>query len=152
SIGDRWYQEFGAAESICQHRLDLDIRQFGNCKPADQMFRELLRGHFIQPWPDRFRCAATYNICSEPAIEDEVAGFLALQNLREQVMKLKHLNASLLHLQDEVIMVLLRFLDPDDVIEKQVLAISRCESLMRQTWVAHHNRAELSDLGMNANV
>src|SRR4051812_5619067 len=47
-------------------------------------------------------------------------------------------------------MVPLRFMDPDHVIEQQIMAITGSESLVRQTGPADHDRFKLSDLRMNA--
>jgi hypothetical protein len=48
--------------------------------------------------------------------------------------------------QDEVIMVLLGLLDPDHVIEEQVLTIARRQTLMCEAGTAHHYSAQPADL------
>ena len=47
-------------------------------------------------------------------------------------------------------MVPLRLMDPDHVIEQQIMAITGSESLVRQTGPADHDCSKFSDLRMNA--
>ena len=45
-------------------------------------------------------------------------------------MEFQNLDAALLHLQDEVVVVLLCFLNPDHIVEEQVMAIAWRQTLM----------------------
>src|SRR6185369_12096580 len=50
----------------------------------------------------------------------------------------------------EVIVVLLGFLYPYDVIEQEAMAVARSQPLMSERWLADHDGAQLADFRMNA--
>ncbi|KXU18753.1 hypothetical protein WM41_0602 [Corynebacterium simulans] len=59
---------------------------------------------------------------------------------------MQHLDAALFHAGDELIVVALRFLDPQDVVEKQLLAVVWSEPLVCQAGAADHYLAEFAYL------
>ncbi len=65
-------------------------------------------------------------------------------------MQLQHFDVALLHLQHEVVVVLLRFVHPQHVVEQQVLAVARRQALMREPGPAHHHRSQLANFRVNA--
>ena len=83
-------------------------------------------------------------------VEDEGARLLVLQRFGQQVVEIEHLDAALLHLQHEVVMVLLRLMDPDHVVEEQVVAVARRQPLMREARAADHDGPQLADFRMDA--
>ncbi len=60
-------------------------------------------------------------------------------------MKLEYLDVPLLHLQNEVIVILLRLMHPDDVVEEQLTTIPGRQALMCEPRPAHHHRSQFSD-------
>ena len=60
--------------------------------------------------------------------------------LGEQIVQLEHLDAALAHLQHEVVVILLRFVHPQHVVEQQIGAIARRQPLVRQARAADHAR------------
>ena len=140
------------AEGLHEQPLDgavLDVR-YGNA--TDKVLRELLGRHLVQPGPKRIGRARADRVGRHPAVEDEAAGLLVLQRLREKVVKLQDLHSALLHLEDEVVVVLPRFLDPDHVVEEQVVAVARGQALVGEAGPADHDGPELADLGVDAKV
>ena len=73
-------------------------------------------------------------------IEHEARAPPATRASREQVVQLQHLDAALLHLQHEVVVVLLRLLHPDHVVEQQVVAVAGRQALVREPGPADHAR------------
>ena len=53
-----------------------------------------------------------------PPVEHEFAGIRVIQGLGKKIVEFKHLDAALLHLQREIVVVLLGFVNPDDVVEE----------------------------------
>ena len=48
---------------------------------------------------------------------------LIFERLGQQLVQIQHLDAALLHLQHEIVVVLLGLVDPDHVVEQQVVAL-----------------------------
>ena len=69
---------------------------------------------------------------------------------RQQLVEIQHLDAALLHLQHEVVVVLLRLVHPDDVVEEQIVAVSWRQPLMRAPGRADHDRPQLAHFRMHA--
>ncbi len=65
-------------------------------------------------------------------------------------MHLDHLDAAVAHLGDEVEMVALGVVDPQHVVEQEVVAIARREALVRASRRADHHLAKLADFRVNA--
>jgi hypothetical protein len=55
-----------------------------------------------------------------------------------------------LHLEDEVVVVLLCFLHPKNIVEQQVMAIAGRQSVMRKARPAHHDGLQLAHFRVNA--
>src|SRR4029079_16527010 len=51
-----WPKKLGAAEGLRQEAFEMAVLELRNRDPADQMIRELVGRHFIQPGPERLRC------------------------------------------------------------------------------------------------
>jgi hypothetical protein len=45
-------------------------------------------------------------------------------------MEFEHLDAALFHLQGKVVVVLLGFMNPDDIVEEQIVAVAGSQTLM----------------------
>ena len=78
--------------------------------------------------------------------------FGVLQGLGQQVVQLEHLDAALLHLEHEIVVILLCFVDPDHIVEQQIVAIAGRQALMGERWPADHDGPQLADLRMNADL
>src|SRR5262249_46782276 len=118
--------------------------------PADQMIDQLCRRHFVEPRTEDLRNDTADAVRLDPPIKYPGARFRICDSFGEQVMQLEHLDAALLHFEDEIVMVLLSLVDPEDVIEQKVAAIAGRQPLMRHPGPAHHNRSQFSNFGVNA--
>jgi starvation-inducible outer membrane lipoprotein len=47
-------------------------------------------------------------------------------------MEFEYLDAALLHLQGKVVVILLGFVNPDDIVEKQIVTVAGSQPLMSQ--------------------
>ena len=56
----------------------------------------------------------------DAAVEHPRARLLVRERLGEQLVQLEHLDVALAHLQDEVVVILLRLLHPQHVVEQQL--------------------------------
>jgi hypothetical protein len=65
-------------------------------------------------------------------------------------VQLDDVDLALAHLVDEVLMVALGVLDPEDVVEQQVVAVRRREALVGQPGRADQHLAQAADLGVDA--
>jgi len=84
------------------------------------------------------------------AIQQPLAGVGLRHDVGEQVLKLEDLDTAVDHLGDEVEVVAAGLLQPDDVVEQQLMAVVRREPLMGQTRRADHDPAQPAGLGPDA--
>ena len=64
----------------------------------------------------------------------------------------EHLDAARPHLGDELVVLVLRPLDPQDVVEQQVVVVRRRQPLEAQVRAVDHDLAQLADLGVDAEL
>ena len=76
--------------------------------------------------------------------------FLDRHGFGEQIVQFEHFHVAFAHLQHEVVVILLRLVDPEDIVEQQGGGVARGEPLVSQPGTAHHHRAQLADFAMNA--
>ena len=74
------------------------------------------------------------------------------QRLGEQVRQQEHLDASLAHPSDELVVLVLRPLDPQHVVEQQVVVVRRRQALQAEVRAVDHHLAQLADLGMHTEL
>jgi len=80
------------------------------------------------------------------AVEQPRLGGRVLQRLGQQLMHLDHLDPTLFHFQHEVVVILLRFVHPEHVVEQQRIAVRRGQPLVGEIRAVHDHRAQRSDL------
>jgi hypothetical protein len=78
----------------------------------------LSRFQFVKPGPDQGSILNAEGVVRYPPVEHEFAGNRVIQGLGKKIVEFKDLDAALLHLQCEIVVVLLGFMHPDDVIEE----------------------------------
>ena len=74
------------------------------------------------------------------------ASSLAASASLEQVLDVQHLDAPLAHPRDELVVLPLRPLDPQDVVEQQLVVIARRQPLEAEVRPMDDDLAELADL------
>ena len=60
-------------------------------------------------------------------------------------MELEHLDATLLHFQREVVVILLRFVNPDDIVKEKIMAVAGGQPLVGQRRPADHDGPQFAD-------
>ena len=71
------------------------------------------------------------------------------ERLGEQVLEQEHLDAALAHPGDELVVLVLRALDPQHVVEQQVVVVGRGQPLQAELRPVDHHLAQPSDLRVN---
>ena len=74
------------------------------------------------------------------------ASSLAVERLAQQVLDVQHLDAALAHPRDELVVLPLRALDPQDVVEQQLVVVARRQPLEAEVRPMDDDLAELADL------
>ena len=72
------------------------------------------------------------------------------QGLGQQVPQEVHLDAALAHLRHELVVLVLGALDPEHVVEQQVVVVRRREPLQAQLRPVHHHLAQRAHLGVDS--
>ena len=85
-------------------------------------------------------------------VQDPLLAFRDRDSLGQQVVHLHHVDAAVAHLGDEVEVVALGVLDPQHVVEQQLVAVGRREALVRSTWGADHDLAQLADFRVDTEL
>ena len=116
------------------------------------MLGELGGRQLLQPSADDPGGDHAAMVRGDPAVEHEAARLGILEGLRQHLVQIQDLDPALLHLQQEVVMVLLGLVHPDHVVEQQIVAVAGREALMGKTGPADHHRPQLADLRVNAEL
>ena len=85
-------------------------------------------------------------------VEDPLLALGHGHRLGQQVVHLHHLDAAVAHLGDEVEVVALGVLDPQHVVEQQLVAVARRQAAVRHARRADHHLAQLADFRMHAEL
>ena len=72
------------------------------------------------------------------------------QGVGEQVIEVEDLDAALAHPGDELVVLVLGPLDPQDVVEQQLVVVRRREPLQAEVGAMDHHLAQPPDLGVDA--
>ena len=87
----------------------------------------------VEPRPDLVAQARADQVVGDLAVEDPVTALGHGDHVGQQVVQFEHLDAAVAHLGDEVEVVALGLLHPDDVVEEQVVAGVRGEPLVGES-------------------
>ena len=105
---------------------------------ADEELRQPIWRQLGQPGPDLVGESRSDQIVGDLAVQHPVPGLGLRHHVGEQILKLEDLDTAVDHLGDEVEVVAAGLLQPDDVVEQQLVAVVRGEPLMGQTGRADH--------------
>ena len=118
--------------------------------PPIRYSASLLRRQLVEPRPHGVRRSQANGIGRDAPVEHELAAVFGFQGFCEQIVQLEHFDTTLLHLQHEVVVVLLRLVHPQHVVEQKILAVAGREPLVREPGPTHHHRAQLANFRVNA--
>ena len=119
---------------------------------ADQVVGQLVRRH-VATAPAAPRRRATSRPCTRTptsSISSGVAFVGRGQRLGEQVAEVGDLDAALAHPRHELVVLVLRALHPQHVVEEQLVVVRRCQPLQAELRPVHHHLPQLADLGVDA--
>ena len=149
-VGDRRNEKRRLARGVGQHLRPLGLGNIQHRDAPDEQPRQVgAAGSRRARAASRGRCPAD-GVGRHAPVEDEGARLLVVQRFAEELREIEHLDAPFLHLRHEVVMVLARLVNPDDVVEQQIVAVAGGEPLMGAARRADHHRLQLSDLGVDA--
>ena len=119
----------------------------GHGQPADEVPGELFGLEAPQRRPDVVDERQTDGVLRHGHLDQPAATLVAgRQRLAEQVLQQVDLDPSLPHLRDELVVLVLRALDPQHVVEQQVVVIGGCQPLQAQLGPVDHHLAQPPDL------
>ena len=104
-------------------------------------------GNVVQPRPDLVGEARADQVVGDLAVEEPRAGVRLADDVGEQVVELEHLDPAVTHLGDELVVVPLGTVDPDHVVEQQLVARVRREPEVGQPGRAHQHSSQAARLG-----
>ena len=114
--------------------------------PPIRCSASLAARHLLEPGPQHLGPDRPDAVDRDQPVEDPAARLGILDGLRQEVVQIQDLDAALAHLQHEVVVVLLGLVDPDHVVEQQLVAVAGREPLVREAGTADHHGPELADL------
>ena len=152
-VRQRRQQVFGDAGRFLDHlqRLAADrLGEFERREAADQGFGEDAVVEAFEVAAQLVDEAEADLVGHDLVVEDPLLALRDRDGLGEQVVHLHHVDAAVAHLGDEVEVVALGVLDPQHVVEQQLVAVGRRQPLVRPTGRADHHLAQLADFRMDA--
>ncbi|MNZ27311.1 hypothetical protein D3C78_445270 [compost metagenome] len=126
------------------------FRQVGAGDAAYEELGDLARLQAFDPGADFIDQADADLVVGELAVEDPLQCFLVLHDVGEQVVHFQDIDAALAHLGDEVEVVALGLVDPDHVVEQQLVAVVGGQAHMCEPRRADHYLMQFAGFRMNA--
>ncbi len=125
----------------------------GNGEPTDQVLGELIRLEVGEQATDLLDERPANRVLGRDELDQPLATLVARrQGLGEQLRQQEHLDAALAHTGDELVVLVLRPLDPQHVVEQQLIMIRRRQPLEAEVRAVDHHLAQLADLGMHTEL
>ena len=151
-VGNRRYQKRGTAEYLQQQGRALALGQVLHRNTADQMIGQRGCRHGVEPRSYSHRRHAPDTVGCDPPIEQPAARLGTFQRLTQQFVELQNLDSALPHLEDEVEVILARFMHPKYVVEQQISTIARGQSLMRKSGTTDQHGSQFAYFRMNTEL
>ena len=124
----------------------------GDGEATDEVARQLVG----RAWPAgsartvSTRPMPTVYSCATSSMSRMRASSLGGQRLAEQVLDVEDLDAALAHAGDELVVLPLGPLDPQDVVEQELVVVARGQALEAQVGPVDDDLPQLADLGVDA--
>ena len=126
------------------------VRQIRRRETADHELRELPRIEALEERPRFIDKPKADLVDRDLAVQDPFLRFRNVERLRQQVVHLDNVDAAFAHLVDEVEMIALGVVHPQDVVEQERVAVRRRQPRVRQARRADHDLVQRADLGMDS--
>ena len=148
-VRQRRQKHLGRACGLVREALALDV---GLRHAADQVVGDLGRSGGLAPL-----AAAPGEVdpdlpLVEHAVEHPLARLGDREHLGEQLLRVEDLHAPVAHDADEGVVLLLRALDPDHVVEQQLLGVRRRQPGVLAARPVHEHLVELAHFGSDAEL
>ena len=131
---------------------EVDAR-LGDREASDQVLRERVGRHVPEGAPDLVNEGDTNRVLGDRDLDQPLPSLLARgQRLREEVLEEVDLDPPLAHLLDEAIVLELRPLDPQHVVEQQLVVVRRGQPLETEIRAMDHHLAQLAHLGVGTEL
>ena len=102
--------------SLLVHAADF-IGNLVEVDTADEVTCQFLGVHFRKEVTEILGNNGVDHVIGDTAVEYELAGFFVIQNFTQHNLHIEHFDVASLHLSHKVIVVLLCFFNPQDIIE-----------------------------------
>ena len=119
---------------------------------ADEALGEFDRRHLVQPGAQLVQAGQRHRVGIDLAVEHPGAGLRILQRRCQEVVHLQHLDPSLAHHLAEAVVLRLGLVNPDDVVEEQVVAVVGRQPHVGQPRPADHDLAQPTDLRVDTEL
>ena len=86
----------------------------------------------------------------DASAQDERARLGDVQDIGEQITQFEDIDVTLAHEFDEEIVVTLSLGDVQDIVEEQIVAVGRSETIVCATGPAHHDTSQCADFGIDS--
>ncbi len=152
-VRQRRQQVFGDAGRLLDHLQCLAADRLGELERREAADQGFCEGAVVEAFEVAAQLvdeAETDLVGHDLVVEDPLLALRHRNGLGEQVVHLHHVDATVAHLGDEVEVVALGVLDPEHVVEQQLVAVGRREALVCPTGGADQDLAQLADFRMNA--
>ena len=130
-VGQRRQDKILGLQQLPQHALGLEGK-LGPADAADQVDRQLVGVHLHQAGIEILGHADADRVFRNPQVQEPFSRGHVAHRLFEQLAGVIDLDAPVAHLVDEGQVFLTGLLDPQDVVEQQLMAIARSQTRNRQ--------------------
>ncbi len=154
-VRQRRQQVFGGAGRFLDDLERLAAVRFGEVvrrQAADQRLGELAVVQALEVAAQLVDEAQAHLVGHDLVVEDPLLALGHRHRLGQQVVHFHHLDAAVAHLGDEVEVVALGVLDPQHVVEQQLVAVGRRQARVRHPGRADHHLAQLADFRVHAEL
>ena len=152
-VGKRRQQVLGDAGGglhELQHLAAMGLGEFLGRQAAYQRLGEIARLETVEIALDLVDQAQPDLIGHDLVVDDPLPGLRNRHGLGEQIVHLHDIDAAIAHLLHEVEVIALGVVDPQNVVEQQLIAVRWRQSLVRPPRRANHDLVKLAHLGMDA--
>ena len=124
------------------------LEQLGLRDPGDEHLGQLGPGQLLSQGAQRLGGAGAVGVLVDDSVQDVLPGFGHLEGLGQQVAEVEHLDVAVGQNACELVVLLLGPLEPQHVIEQEVVLVLRSESEHLVAGSVQDDLAKLPDFGI----